>query len=382
MKSPDELAARLARQWHDPDVREQRLLHTDSWPLRLTIGKPTGGQVTEQFEQVRRHIEQWRRVTVGTVAWEWVAYRGTAEPIDLPLSWQLATPSEWVEATGNIDIRREYQRLARVVAASDQLFHRLLVRRRQLIRDRVEAEVVKAAELALLLQPGCAEGVPLRALSVAGIDSKFFERHRSLIIPLLDLRFDGAVTELGLAGFLGALDDSDHWLLLADLDGTLLPFSQQRVRDKELIDTPLQCSHVVVVENENCLHQLPRVNGTIAILGAGLNLAWMAAPWLAGKAVAYWGDIDTWGLTMLARARTYRPSLTPLLMSAAVFDQYRKAHAVPEPSPAGTTPPEGLREDEAALYALLLVTEKGRLEQEFLPKADVVNAVTGWAEQS
>jgi hypothetical protein len=378
MRSPEELAVRLAKQWYNADTREQRLLNSDSWPLRINIGKPSGGHVTEQFEHVRAHINRWRGVDVGTVELERVSFRGIAEPIDVPRSWTLASPSEWVEATGSGQIKSEYQRLARVVAASDPIFHRLLVRRRQIFLERDEAEVIKAANLALLLEPGCAAGAPLRALSLAGIDSKFIERNRYLLLALLDVRFDGLVSDLGLEDFLGALNTNDHWLLVADLDGSLLCFSQQRVRDKELFNTNLPADHILVVENERSLHQLPKADNVIAILGSGLNLAWMDAPWLDKKRVGYWGDIDTWGLLMLGRARTHQSSLTPLLMSETEFDKYGEDHAVPEPNPAGQIPPQGLNADEEVLYSRLLRSEKGRLEQEFLPSEAVALAVANW----
>src|SRR5690606_32849638 len=129
----------------------------------------------------------------------------------------------------------------------------------------------------------------------------FFERHRSLIIKLLDVRFNGLVSELGLETFLGALDETDHWLLVADLDGSLLPFRLMRVRHTELLTNSLPGSRLLIVENERCVHQLPKVLGTVAVLGAGLNLAWMEATWLSQCSLAYWGDLDTWGRTILAR---------------------------------------------------------------------------------
>ena len=67
-------------------------------------------------------------------------------------------------------------------------------------------------------------------LSIEGIDTKFFERNAQLVTALLDVRFDGEVSKIGLASFLGAFTESDHWLLLLDLDGSLLPFKQMRVR--------------------------------------------------------------------------------------------------------------------------------------------------------
>lgn len=40
-------------------------------------------------------------------------------------------------------------------------------------------------------------------LGLEGIDTKFFERHGSLIVSFLDVRFDNDVSEMGLEAFLG-----------------------------------------------------------------------------------------------------------------------------------------------------------------------------------
>lgn len=378
MRSPTDLAEKLARQWQQADLRERRLLDGEGWPLALPIGKPTGRQMAESLPEVRRHVARWREVKVGEVVWEAIRFRATAEAVALPLTWRLHSPSEWIAATGDTTIKQEYQRLERLVAGSDECFHRLLLRRRHLHGDKPEGEVLRATTLALQLSPGCAGGLPLRTLPLAGIDSKFFERHRSLLTALLDTRFDDAASELGLEGFLGALDERDHWLLLADLDGSLLPFRQLRLRDKELAETPLPAANILVVENEQSLHQLPQTPQTIAILGAGLNLAWLAAPWLGAHRLAYWGDIDSWGLSMLARARHHQPHLTALLMGEDLFECY-KASTVTEPHPADATPPHQLNEDERRLYRRLLTEARGRLEQEFIPLERVAEAVTAWA---
>ncbi len=88
-------------------------------------------------------------------------------------------------------VREEFERLGRLVAAADPVFHRTLVRQRHLLQDKPEAEISQAIELVRVLIPGCAAGRPLRALGVCGVDSKFFERHCAPIVQLLDARFDG-----------------------------------------------------------------------------------------------------------------------------------------------------------------------------------------------
>lgn len=380
MKSPAELSRRWARQWEVADNREERLLRAEAWPVSLPIGKPTPAQFMSQTDRVREHLRHWRAVTIGRVIWETVTFRSGSEPIGVPVDWMLSNPSEWVAACGDPVILRDYERLDRLVSAVDPLFHRVLVRQRQLLQDKPEAQIIKAADVAMALTPGCAAGRPLRALSVCGSDSKFFERHRGLLIRLLDERFDEQVSELGLEAFLDAPDEGEHWLLVAPLFPQLLPFAQQRVRARELAATPLPASHILIVENERCLHQLGPLPNTIAVLGSGLNLEWMNATWLKDKSIAYWGDIDTWGLVMLAAARRRQPHLEPLLMDRELFDVTCPTLSVNESRPAGEQPPEGLTAAERDLYQYLRKLGKGRIEQEFLPRERVVAALEEWCQ--
>lgn len=377
MRTSNELALRLARQWQQAELREQRLLHPASWPLRLPIGKPPARLLNELPATLREHLQDWRAVRVGQVVWAAQNYRGAGEAIEIPLEWRLDTPSQWVAACNNNTVREEYRQLEWLVARIDPRFAPLLIRRRALWRDRPIEEVALACTLALQLAPGCAQGLPLRAIPLPGADSKFLERHRSLMTALLDLLYDEQAGAVGLEGFLGAADSAAHWLLVVPLEQGLLPFRQLRLRAEELNETPLPARRILVVENERCLHQLPELPDTIAILGAGLDLHWLRAPWLAGRKLAYWGDIDSWGLTMLARAREAQPEVHALLMDEATFTRHSR-HAVAEPNAAATEPPRALNVAEQALYRKLLTLDRGRLEQEYLPVEEVVVALRLW----
>ena len=157
----------------------------------------------------------------------------------------------------------------------------------------------------------------------------------------------------------------------------VLPFEQLRVRTSELARTPLPTGKVLV-ENEQCTHQLPRVDDVVAILGAGLNVSWLETPWLRDRQVAYWGDLDTWGLAMLGKARSCQPDLSALMMDRSTFNQF-ESRAVPEPVPFNNDEPEGLTSTELQLFKYLMSRERGRLEQEFLPKELVTGVVSNWS---
>ena len=397
MKSPQALAAKLAQQWNSADWRERQLLGGGTaWPLTLSIGQPDPAVFLSDATALRNHLQQWRAVEdlgLGSVQWQERRYRGSSDAIAVPAHGQLAKPSQCIAAIrhfkvpGHAQVHSDYARLSTLIAGVERPgFQRLLLRRLVQWRDTPTDAVIAAARMALQLEPGCAQGKPLRALAVQGNDTKFFERHASLLTALLDERFDGEASRQGLVGFLGAQPEDDHWLLIAPLAPGLLPFAQMRVRASELLTTPLPAHRILLVENERCLHQLPQptaqpLPSTIAVLGAGLNLGWLAAPWLQERTVAYWGDLDTWGLHMLAIARGHVPHLHALLMNAATFSAHQHlavaepVHA-PEPISGAQTP------EEAALQAHLRAQDKGRLEQEFLPTDTVHRAVRTWVNDN
>ncbi len=377
MKSPAELRLKLRRQWQLADQRELRLLDDSCWPLRLTIGKPAVEQFKNSSASLREHLQNWRDETTGFVEWQSIKYQSASKAVDIPCYWCIRSSSEWVAACQNQTVSGEFKFLSSVLAQVEQQFHLLLIRQRSLWRNASQQQIVQCCQLAMQLQAGCAQGRPLRALSVSNIDSKFIENNRALLIKLLNIRFNNALKNTSLEEFLGAAQDSDHWLLVVPLTKGLLPFQQLRLKASELAKVKLPCAHIVLVENEQCHYQLPELQDTIAVLGAGLNLNWLNNPYFKSSHIAYWGDIDSWGLKMLSIARNLQADLTALLMDSETFESNQHL-AVIEPQTAGQETPQHLNTAEAKLYQKLLQLEKGRLEQEFIEKTTVQNAITNW----
>lgn len=163
-----------------------------------------------------------------------------------------------------------------------------------------------------------------------------------------------------------------------NLDGQLLPFRKQRIASADLATVALPGQQLLIVENESCQHQLPALPNTIAVLGAGFDLDWTANPDLRNKRIAYWGDIDSWGLHCLSKAKQSLPHLSTLMMSDNVYRDHADA-AVPEPVIAGTDSPAHLNDKEKMLYQFLLTADNGRLEQEFLPYDFILQQINQWA---
>lgn len=299
MYSPDELREKLARQWDNAKLRAERLLPPGNWPLCLAIGKPSAKIFAEQPQRVLQHVQLWRQVAVGRVDWGEVSYRASDGPVSMPLRWILNGPSDWICAAADQAVSREFRLLEGIIEQVDPIFHPLLVSHSSLWRHKSPQDIISAARLACRLEPGCAKGLPLRLLSGQGVDTKFIENNISLLTRLLDVRFSGEASEQGLTTFLDAFDESSHWVLVVPLSPGLLPFKKCRVTTAELAETTLPASRVLVIENEQCLHQLPVLSDTIAILGCGLDVQWLSSSVLDEKRVAYWGDMDSWGLAVI-----------------------------------------------------------------------------------
>lgn len=368
MKSVQVIRTTMVRQWQRPDKREALLLGgSDVWPLSIPIGRPAPRKVEKDIHTVRLHVQEWRNVRLGNVLLEPIQYRAASKPVEIPVCWEFSDVAEWVKACNNREILKEFKDIAKILEAANVMFQSMLVRRRSLWASVPLTDTLLSLDIVMRLRPGMADGKPLRMLAIEGVDTKFFERNERLLTALLDIRFDGEAGRSGLRRFLGAAPDDEHWLLVADLDGGLLPYHTIRVTTRELMESGIPCDNLLIIENERCLHQLPEgILRTAAVLGSGLDVGWTRAEWMAEKRVYYWGDIDTWGLCCLAGVRRNASHTQALMMTMEVLDRFLE-RAVNEPSPAENTPPDGLTPRESELYMRLRKEKQGRLEQEFLP---------------
>ncbi|MNG18225.1 hypothetical protein D3C84_1022720 [compost metagenome] len=103
------------------------------------------------------------------------------------------------------------------------------------------------------------------------------------------------------------------------------------------------------------------------------------APWLAERDVAYWGDIDSWGLTILAHARQALPGITALMMDHETLMAHMD-FSVEEPR-STNLPAVGLLSEERLLFESLIKAAQSiiRLEQEYLAQDYVLSKLYRWA---
>lgn len=233
-------------------------------------------------------------------------------------------------------------------------------------------EWAKVVETALWLHAKLGTTAYLRQIDVPGVDTKFIEAHQTLLAQLLDELVPGAADASRSAtrhfarryGFV----DKPRLIRLRSLDGRPLfgTITDAVVRVTELAECELDCDRLLVVENEITFLALPGLPRVVAIFGAGFDVLRLGGvPWLAGRRITYWGDIDTHGFVILDRLRGMLPHVESVLMDLSTLTSHQ-TQWVREPKPSRDVLGR-LTAGESDVYAALTANAFGaaiRLEQE------------------
>lgn len=206
----------------------------------------------------------------------------------------------------------------------------------------------------------------LREITAPGVDTKFVERHRSVLAQLLgaDRSATGFVSSLGLAG----KPESLRLRFDARFLGLPSSLSEATFRVDELAAVRMSVQRAVIVENEITYLTLPVPTEGIVLWGKGFEVSRLRAiPWLREAELHYWGDLDTHGFAILNQLRAWLPRTRSFLMDRETLVQHRDRWGR-EPAPTAARL-DRLDADETALYSDLVSDRLGeavRLEQERL----------------
>lgn len=268
-----------------------------------------------------------------------------------------------------------------------------LINHLEMIENLSDTQIANLTLIMPQLYEGMGKGNYLRAMNIAGIDTKFIENNAKVIELLihsiyqsnepLELSLDiGLYNRTELLNWLGCDIKPKDWLLIRPLcDVTKLALANLpilKLSSQTLLNFELPADNILIIENEIPCFMLPNLPNTIAVAGGGKNLTWLKAEWLAAKKVGYWGDIDSEGLGMLSQARNYCPHVQPLMMSQQILESHLERR-VGEPV-FNQVLPNFLTHEEIELFKFIQQQpiDKRRLEQEFINQDRVIQTLNNW----
>lgn len=334
------------------------------WPLH----PPTEAAMARNPDAVAGWIAGWRRLgDEPGVAVEWVTKRYRAFGAQrLPdrvafsapaLAAFAGRPREWHTATAAIaQVARAWPGAALWEAAASQA---------RTLWTLSEPDTIALIAVIAWIEAHPHSGLWERELPVVGVDTKWLERHRTLVDAFAEA-ITGASTGVRRPGVkfrVRLLDPAapgpdDFSVDLAGL--AALPIRPQRV---------------IIVENLTSVGALPSLPATVAVHGMGFaaplltEVGWISA----AEQQSYWGDLDTYGFQILGRVREALPTLESMLMDEATFLAHEHL-TVPEPAPFRGEIGH-LTADERAALALVRRGDR-RLEQERIARDHIARSLS------
>ena len=294
-----------------------------SWPLH----PPSQAQFAADPEAVARWARSWRDLRVAGVEVEWVERRWPAYGRQLLPQRIVASPeaiaglaghaSEWRRANANAARLRD-QWPGFDLSAATRLAARALSR-----LDDHQTERLIAVLGWLIQHPG--SDLWERELPVPGIDTKWWEQHRSLVEPFA----------LALTGQQdAAAPPNDPVFGVRVLDPGLSDGPQQFTAGVAGLNAARLVPRVVLMsENQVPVLRLPALPGVVGIHSMGfaaVNLAKVA--WIRDAPQLYWGDLDSYGFRILGQLRQVLPNVRSVLMDARTLHRHAEL-IVAEPHP-------------------------------------------------
>lgn len=442
MRTPEQV-----RQWAERRFAAQCKRWLDGageWPLSLSLERPKRAAVVRDIAAVKSWSSQWRswidargpsdpQVTLEELTWPGLGAQTFVARVAFADAGTVARFAGESRAW-DLACRRRDQLIGQwpqLAAAGLGSFYADL-------STMAHADFERLVALMQWLDANPRSGLYVRQLPVFGVDTKWVDRARRGLVTRLVLRMRGVVVAQGdedvptvpgecskglnEGGIVDAQErqpsvDGAPSLQLAGSGNSTLGFhavcglraAPTRIRlvvlcpllrgqlgglrdveapIEEVARLPLKPRAALIVENLETAHSLEDFEGGVAIARLGNAVGLLKdLPWLHGIPVLYWGDLDTYGFSILALARTVLESVgcrvDAAMMDLATIERHMQL-AVVEPIQAAGVVRQRLTEAEWAAYESLLAQRWGvnvRIEQERIPWNFAVKVLQHWCSQ-
>ncbi|MDQ0092910.1 Wadjet anti-phage system protein JetD domain-containing protein [Paeniglutamicibacter psychrophenolicus] len=367
------LRAACMKSWDRGELLRELLEPSGAYPRRRALKSPSAGELRQRFAEARDWVAGLR---AGAGAGH---YRIESRSIghqsiganDVPQAAWFDSVEDEIAFVGKGRESAVFLKFAaELEAAESGLRPWVLARPFQLLALGNDALVV--AKVARWLAENPEPGIYVRQLALAGVHTKFVERHIQAIdemaAVLAGVEAPRSSTMKSFRARHGFTTEPDKVRMRA------LPAILNAPGGAEDVEIPaeafgklaLEVTTVIVTENKTNFLALPLMPDTLVVFGGGYGFSGLgAAGWVRDCDVVYWGDMDTHGFAILNQLRSHHPHVRSVLMDQETLMDHRAFWGV-EASPSKGTLVH-LDAAEAELFGELasgIHGERIRLEQE------------------
>jgi hypothetical protein len=325
--TPDDLRHQVQRYWDSGRLVAAGVQGVPLFPLELRLRGPVTRALSERFEEVRQWIRELESESRYRIEWREVNHRLLGRN---RVPARIVVPGE-CDALGLIGKIDDAARFRSVAASTLEKLPELVgwLARRPLTALEYAADWDRILTVLLWFRehPRC--GLYLRQLDIAGVDTKFIESRKPLLAELLNIVLppDALDQGAGLRNFelrygLASKPSQVRFRIL-DPRLSIQGLTDLAVPAREFASLDLPVDRVFITENEINGLAFPSLAGSVVIFGLGYGLDRLSeVRWLHGRALHYWGDIDTYGFHILDRLRVLFPAAQSFLMDRETLLQH------------------------------------------------------------
>ncbi len=367
------------------------LATTVTWPWVVPLGRPAERDVLAKIDEVLAWRDAWIEakalgdfeIELDTVAWRSIGTQTVPVRVVFHSTKAVAkvagVSEQWTQVV---------MRARRFVLQWPQLAETLVHEWTMLAEWSDEAVEALHRVLAWFVA-NPASGLYIRQLPIEGVDTKWFTEPRKKVVQRLltairSAQYEGNCVDLAIVPSfetvcgLKPLPRLIRGRLLDDNDqATLHGLSDLTVPVEAWVQLPLCPEVVFISENLQTGLAFEAQQKSVVFFGLGASVTQLVEiPWVRRARVIYWGDIDTYGLEILAHLREVLPQVESVMMNRVTLERYRSL-TVPENRQASGTYLEYLTHEECDVFEALKAGDMAnlRLEQERIPWSDARKAM-------
>ena len=325
--TPADLRAQVERYW-----RSGRLLGGDpEFPIELKLRRPESRDLSERFEDVRQWIRELENEPLYRIEWTEIDHRVLGRN-RVPARVFVDTQNDAFKLLGRIEDASRFQTLSALTMERLPELTGWLARKPLAVLEHA-SDWERVLDVLQWFRAHPCSGLYLRQVDIAGVDTKFIEARKSLLIELLELvlQTETPSAEAALPGpryferRCGLVTKPVQIRIrLLDQRLAIQGLTDLAIPDRDLAALALPVERVFITENEINGLAFPDVPRSLVIFGLGYGLERLAGiEWLRERALHYWGDIDTYGFHMLDRLRASFPEARSFLMDRETLLEHR-----------------------------------------------------------
>lgn len=361
---------------------------TTTWPWVVPLGRPTERDVLTDARSVLAWRDAWVdakvlgdfEVETDVIAWRAI---GTQT---VPVRVLFVNTNAIAKVAGLLPLWTQVVTRAKRFVALWPGIEEAMVREWAMLADWSDDAVLALERVLTWFVDHPKSGLYLRQLPIEGVDTKWFTEPRKKVVQRLLVAIREAKESVPLmAESSEALDPDTTFETVCGLKplpklirGRLLDEVDQKVfyglSDLSLpldewAQLPLSPEIVFISENLQTGLVFEAHPKSVVFFGLGAGVTQLAAiPWVRTARIIYWGDIDTYGLEILAHLRSVLPQTESVMMNRQTLEAFRGL-AVAENRQASGAHVDHLRENEREVFDALKVGDLARLrlEQERIP---------------